>query len=272
MADTSFTYSDQPDTNNPVAAPMLCNGNLTVNSCTQTPQAWHIPITRVVGTGLPADLNTDGTLKNVSLLVSNGVVSQKAHLLVVVAGSYKTNYSVQVRVNNTVIATHQMKGSPAGFPSDVWFDCLDFDTQLLKFPQRAAIGSTPSAVVNTVDIVSLDPDGISGCECFTTASIGALSFDAMAPVILVHGWNSGPWEFGPETPDANGPCGTGQLGSDAGSALINVLQNAKAPFDCSIRIDRQASSAVAAQVLINGGAGSPSVGQVAATFGSRHVH
>jgi hypothetical protein len=105
---------------------------------------------------------------------------------------------------------------------------VPISTQYLKFPERAAPGSTPTPALNNISFAT-DDFGVG-------AEVGTLSFRAMAPVVLVHGWNSGPWEWGPETPDPNGPCGARLLSSDHGRATINTLVSAYVPFDCSIAI------------------------------------
>jgi pimeloyl-ACP methyl ester carboxylesterase len=137
-------------------------------------------------------------------------------------------------------------------------------------------GGTPTPGINTIVIVSNPQQVHSSCECNDGVPAVSLEVTAMHPIVLVHGWNSGPWAWGPDTPDPNGPCGAGQLSSDHGRTFINTLVAVGAPFSCEIWIGRQASTDQGARVLLSGGrsneATSISVAKAAAEFGSRFAH
>jgi len=174
---------------------------------------------------------------------------------------------------------------PLNFGSN---NCVPVDASLLRYARRLkdATGVAipcPSSVtllnkettcpgINEIWAHIRTDHGTAGIGYSVSAT--RIIFQAMAPIVLVHGWNSGAWQWGPETPDPNGLCGAGQNGSDKGRATINTLITAKVPFDCSIRIDRQASIPAGAQVLLSAGVNppSPSVAAIAAQFGSRFVH
>lgn len=78
--------------------------------------------------------------------------------------------------------------------------CVPIPTRDLKFPQRTP-GQTPTPAVNkfalTLDYLSLfsPPFNVAGS---VIGFFGNLTIQAMAPVIMVHGWDSGPWWVGTE--------------------------------------------------------------------------
>lgn len=98
------------------------------------------------------------------------------------------------------------------------------------------------------------------------ASATKLIFRAMAPIVLIHGWNSGPWQWGPETPDPNGVCGAGQIPSDQGRTFINRFVAAKVPFYCKWQVDRQALIEKGAQAML------ADIPTIAAKYGTKFVH
>ncbi|MGI8988586.1 MAG: esterase/lipase family protein [Bryobacteraceae bacterium] len=112
------------------------------------------------------------------------------------------------------------------------------------------ISSDEGAIENPV---YCDPD-------LGNSNLGTVSihFDALAPVVLVHGWNSDPSTWG----SVLNPC----PGTNTGGGFTDFLSNRKAPFDCSIAIDKQSS-------IANGGSElQRKLQQVLAQFGSRRVH
>ena len=137
---------------------------------------------------------------------------------------------------------------------------VPISTEFLKFPPRAANGSTPTRALNQIAFATDIPNG------FVSVEVGTLSFQAMAPIVLVHGWRGGPWNFESPTasprvctPDPKHP-------SNGGPDFVQALKDAKAPFDCSIVIDQQASIDDGAAVL---GTKLPSILN---SFGVQHVH
>jgi hypothetical protein len=76
-----------------------------------------------------------------------------------------------------------------------------------------------------------------------SASALRLIFRAMAPVIMVHGWQGHPARWG-DSPSTATPCGVDPNRSrtsagtrDGGFGFIDALVAAKVPFDCSIQLD-----------------------------------
>lgn len=118
--------------------------------------------------------------------------------------------------------------------------------------------------MNTIAIVdSRDPsDPNFGDLVFDVLN---LTVKAMAPIVLVHGWNAGPWVWGPKP--ADGSCGTNpENTADGGQNLLGSLLSAKAPVDCEFH--------VALQSLIGDGAAAlqQQLPGILASFGTRHAH
>ena len=82
------------------------------------------------------------------------------------------------------------------------------------------------------------------------------------------GWNAGPWVWGPRpTPPSNPTCpGNLKDASDGGENFIATLLAAKVPFDCTMKINAQASTLQGATAL------SDRLTLILNKFGARHVH
>lgn len=95
----------------------------------------------------------------------------------------------------------------------------------------------------------------------------SLKFQALAPVVLVHGWTAGPWVFGP-TPPHPGKCRVDEYKPEGGQNFVQALIDAKIPYDCQVWLDDskllsiEAGSAQLAERLP----------QVARRFGTTRVH
>jgi hypothetical protein len=92
-----------------------------------------------------------------------------------------------------------------------------------------------------------------------------LSFDAMAPIVLVHGWNAGPWDWGDPTTGSCPPKPT----SNNGKGQLNFVQafiDAHAPFDCSINLGSQVTWDVGGSSLQS------RLPKILSGFGTRHVN
>jgi len=165
-------------------------------------QGGNYSITRVVGPGTPGEFNPDGTLANWSTYVANGILSQKAYIQVYILESADggdplpaDHHPLVPYVNGHQDATFTLNWTPvnpgvpgAQVPTDV---CgaeiyvlnaqVPISTEFLKFPQRAANGSTPTGALNEIAFATDSSNGFAGVE------VGTLSFKAMSPIILVHG-------------------------------------------------------------------------------------
>lgn len=130
-------------------------------------------------------------------------------------------------------------------------------TKYLKFPHRASPGSQPTAAVNNIVIV-IRPDNVFG-STLGGFLIGNLTLKAMAPIVLVHGWNEGPWVWGSICPaNPKNP-------NDSGQNFVQRFIDTKVPFDCSIIIKPQTSSILGAGQL------SDALRPILNSFGTRHV-
>jgi len=101
-----------------------------------------------------------------------------------------------------------------------------------------------------------------------------LVFKALAPIVMLHGWRSGPYWFGPLTPDPNiCPADPDHLRDfdhgdrdPHGTSFVAPLVLAKAPFDCSIYVQWDApidsGGAKFAEMLL----------PVLNSFGAKQVH
>ena len=241
---------------------------------TVTPAVFEL--TRVVGPGTSGEFNGDGTftLANWTTYVANGVLSAQAYVYVVSAFGVHEVQNMTVYVN----------GNQAG---QLQFDllegaCIPISTQYLKFPQRGTNDALPGPAVNNLTFA------LDGC-CGIAAAVSTLTFQAMAPVIMVHGWNSGPWWWG-DSPSTS-TCGLDTSGGirNGGFGFIDPFVSGHYPFDCSIKITpntlNDEGGAIQLQKALldcpSGGGipdasfmcpnGSHATGKLAA-FGAKHVH
>jgi hypothetical protein len=250
---------------------------------------YTLNINRVVGPGIVnVDVSPTGQLLNPATLIANGVVSDHVVLkvnasnLVLEACGYipgspcisDPSYTHDVYVNGHYEGHYE--STCATCPSGNLDHFINVPVADVYFAIRNP-GGAPTPGINTIVIVCNPQQVHSSCECNDGIPAVGLEVTAMYPIVLVHGWNSGPWAWGPETPDPSGPCGAGQLSTDHGRTFINTLVAAGAPFYCSISIDRQASTDEGASALLVGRVSgrkvlSESIAQAAAEFGSRHAH
>ena len=246
-----------------------------------------VNINRVVGPGTPLEFDSNGFLTDASwnTYVQNGVLSAQAWLsgnlilpLITLRmppsqspmangfGSSGLNgRSVSVYVNDKLVNTYSYP-----LPS-----CIPIPTKYLKFAQRVLNQTTPIPAENRIAFTLDFPNPGLANENNTFASISTLSFQAMAPVIMVHGWNSGPWWWGPSpsrnpTPDNLDGCGP-DLGFphdhyDGGFDFIQPFVQAKIPFSCQVVITSTDDIKIGASEL------EQQIKNKAAEFGAKHVH
>ena len=229
-------------------------------------------VTRVVGPGIGADaINTDGTLVNPQAYVNNGIVSENACL------SFKFSWKMEDYNNGRILtATLTLNGE------DLWTKTIPLiansgryaegevqDSVLIPIAKvrfaRRVVGGLPIPGKNEFAIRT---NLFSACNiCGYGFEMSPLSFKAMAPIVLIHGWNSGPWAWGPKPAPEMGDCPKNpRRQGDGGQNFVQPLKDSKAPFDCSIMIDSQASNNQGAQSV---GTDLPAVLK---SFGSRHVN
>jgi hypothetical protein len=241
-----------------------------------------IGIDRVAGPGTDGEFDQNGFLRYWSDYVANGVLSRKALLSLRAyvppddtPAPLPAVFQVPIHVylNGQWVAT-----APAPTQSGDYIHCVEVDTQFVKFARRVpggrpncdpALGPTDACGINKLAFVMdlNSPPGVPDEDIGAGfVGVGTLSFKAMAPIVLVHGWNAGPWVWGPTPPNANVCPVNPDDSSDGGQNLVQALINAKVPFDCSIGIARQASIDQGAQVLAD------RLPLVANTFGARHAN
>jgi hypothetical protein len=241
-------------------------------------------ITRVVGTGkFPDDQAADGTLKNPSLYVQNGLLQKKAHLSI---HAYQTDYPnpglqgqlrAIIKINGNPIGSFVVPGSgpTASFSTNgIYYErydtCVEFDVdaQPLKFSQRAPAGQTPTTVngLAGTNIVEIDAGGqFPPGDFISWVVVGSLSFRAMAPIVMVHGWNSGPWDFGsPSTSSC--PANLDPNNTQGELNFVQAFVDAHAPFDCTINVGPQVTTDQGASLV------KTNLQPVLDTFGTRHVN
>lgn len=257
-------------------------------------------MTRVVGpgtTGADGELNADGSLKNWGTDVANGVISEKAYINVVTwvlsGDPCAIGYTGCIPFPfaqggiKLIVNGHQVtpKISSVNLLNKA-STCLEFDSQYLRFPARAPAGSSPTSVENVIGFGFNAPEGcillgwipLGGYGVVPTCIypylgwdtyvvVGNLTIKAMAPIVLVHGWNSGPWVWGPKPGDRSACPVNPKDSTDGGQSLYNSLLNAKVPVDCSFNTNnRQSSIDDGAAKLQN------QLQSILATFGTRHVN
>lgn len=237
------------------------------------PDNGGIEITRVVGPGVSSDFDGAGflTAEAWNTYVQNGVLSPTAYLgiggvLVLDVGPHDGD-NVAIYINDILVGSYTYPALP---------ECVEISTKYLKFPQRVP-GQAPQPAENKVTaIIDFSQDVVADGEAI---ALGPLTIKAMAPVIMVHGWNSGPWFWGPTPSAASGPsspdgCGVDPNPTDVTFDFVSAFVSAKVPFNCTASIDPHAkvkTGAAAFEQLIQGNPSSGTVG-LAAEFGAQHVH
>ncbi len=174
-----------------------------------------VPMYRVVGPGTAQEFDQNGFLVNWQQYVVNGILSPTACLNMAWSYSPADTFfttltppaQMTVILNGIAIKTIQVPGIPAGGPRDagvvVPYHCEEISTQYIKFARRVpgqrstCAGGASTCGVNSFEVI--DDRDPSNPASFGILWFGVttLSVKAMAPVVLVHGWNSGPWTWGP---------------------------------------------------------------------------
>jgi hypothetical protein len=171
----------------------LIDGPLPLLASTAT-----ITVNRVVGPGTPSEFNADGTLANWQEYVNNGVLSLYAFLQLGPVTVVETDLPTTVGIYLNGHLLENVANSSLFSPIMGQLVCIQISTQYLKFAQRVP-GQTPTPGVNSIGFTAdlyrqnfFDSDQANG------PTLGTLTFQAMVPVVFVHGWNAGPWVWGPK--------------------------------------------------------------------------
>lgn len=224
------------------------------------PLKFTISIIRVVG-----DVNPDGTLIDPQTLINNGVISKSVALRM---PAFDVDFDAvlpqpfqperdRVRLNGKDIGPQGSVTYLTG-ANNVWkLNEFIIPIELIRFGKRN-IGGSPTPGLNEVEILINQANVSIGRELWCTAIDWAeISFDALAPVIMIHG------------NDSSGAFFAGIVNAQKGITLpfqfIEPFQQQKIPFDNSINmtIDTIANHGNLLAGLIP---------QKAAEFGARHVH
>ena len=152
---------------------------------------------RVVGPGTAGEFNADGTLANWSNYTANGVLARYAQMQIDVACQCDEDPLGDDSALLTVYVNGQQASQPVPIQVVQSFSvCVDIDTQYLKFPARVP-GGTPSPVQNSISFAisgSTNPNVQAFVQAPSILILGSsINFKAMAPIVLVHDWNAGPW-------------------------------------------------------------------------------
>ena len=210
-----------------------------------SPLRFTISIDRVVG-----DVNGDGTLVDPAGLVSSGVVSARAELRL---PAFDIDYDAVVppyAPERDRILLNGRDIGPAGAVafltgSDGQWKLNEFfvPTELLRFGKRNP-GGAPTPGENEIEI-QIDTANTELIWCMQV-DWAELTFDALAPVIMVHGNNS-----------------NGRFFEDFN--FIQPFEQQKIPFDNSITM---ATDSIAAHGTLLASL----IPQKTAEFGARHAH
>lgn len=148
------------------------------------PRRITVDVRRYVG-----EVNSSGFLSNPSQLIANGVVSAKARIRL---PAWDIDYDAVIPDYEPERDRITFNGKDLGFltgTNNTWkLNEFEVPIEWVKFPQRGADGSLPAPahneirididVANTVLVWCMDVDWVE------------ISFEAMAPLILVHGTSS----------------------------------------------------------------------------------
>ncbi|MGI8746213.1 MAG: esterase/lipase family protein [Bryobacteraceae bacterium] len=253
----------------------LIGSGLVRAQCTTSDPGWEwwgdtqfglnpvrISVYRVAGPGTAGEFDGSGFLQNWSTYVANDVLSSVAWMELSVSTVGNRSGTLQVYVNGRPQTPVDVTASQTDTYTTV---CLPISTQDLKFPLRGTNGAFPTGAITEFTITYPDekhPDG----DPQALGYMRSLNFRVMYPVMLIHGWNAGPWVWGPK-PAVSSICTPNRDdSSDGGQNFVGLLMNMKIPFDCQTRIDPQVSIEKGSAVL------SDNIYRVGGEFGSPYAH
>ena len=243
-SDTTFVPAAVVGSKDPNGGALCATGSFD-GSCQSETTTFNI--TRVVGSGLtaqwnglPQSLNPDGSLANPTALIASGIVSRYAYLQVDWANGSADSTTLHFTINGYSISGGDIAAETGSGGSK----CLQVPIAYLRFGVRnPGSNALPTAGANQVQVSSTNPYPQEYDDTEITAYARSLSFEAMAPIIMVHGWGqkTGPWWWG-DSPSSKTPyCKTDPQGSrkarDGGFNFVEPLVDGGYPFDCSLMIN-----------------------------------
>jgi triacylglycerol esterase/lipase EstA (alpha/beta hydrolase family) len=174
------------------------------------PLVFEIEVSRFVGA-----INSNGTLQDPDTLTENGIISETATLTLPV---FDVDYDISdrpslielgVNPERDVIKFNGVEIKRAGTTeafligkNNTWIlNEFEVPIEIIKFPEKASLGNTTAPAKNIITI-EIDQENIGnyipefGTSEFwcTAVDWAALSFQAMPPIVLIHG-NSSNGEF-----------------------------------------------------------------------------
>ena len=215
------------------------------------PLLFSVQVDRYVG-----PTNADGTLRDAAGLIAAGVISAKARLRMPAWDvDYSGSQDPSVSPERDLVSFNGYSFGYLTGDNDVWkLNEFEIPIQNVKFPSSPAPectssvpsscpGPTPAQNDIRIDIDTLNSDE----DWCTEIDWATLSFDAMAPLMLIHGTNSGPDTWGRPAPftlqafDCNGT-------PAAGSVSARLIELG-IPFDDCIQLEPNGSPDNNAQQL-----------------------
>lgn len=200
-------------------------------------------------------VNGDGSLVNPQTLVSNGVVSATATLMM---PAYDVDFNAQPEFpffperDRILFNGHPVGDLDAGAyltgENQRWrMNCITVPIEYVHFAQRGPHGGEPTPGQNEIEILIDQANVFSGFDIWCTAiDWAAIKFDAIAPVVMIHG---------------NGE--SGAFWDDKG--FTAPFQQAGVPYDNSI-------SNPTDFIVKNAEKLSTEIPRVAREFGAKHIH
>lgn len=228
-----------------------CASNSTV------PLRLSLGVTRAVG-----KLGANDELDDAARLIADGVVTRWARLRIPVGVTGAANMKVThtVTLNGTDVdylgAASRRSVDRGAYELLV----IDFPISAVRFPARAAMGSTPAPRDNEIVIASVDHNGRALC---VQAGWVELRFGALAPVIMVHGNGQGDDGAGGKFWEGEVLESAGRPRFNMGFRFVDAFEGI--PHDNSISMPT-GSTDEHGVLLAN------LVPAIAGSFGARHAH
>jgi len=211
------------------------------------PITFDIPIDRYVG-----DVDGQGYLTNASSLISNGVISKEA-ILSMPAFDVDFDANVppdqperdQILFNGEVIPPTAAGPFLKGSNNEWRLNTYKLPIEKLRFPNKGTAGNKPTAAINTITI-NIDTANSGELWC-TAIDWGALQFQALSPIVMIHGNNS-----------------SGAFFDDRG--FKDKLDDLHIPSDNSLNMDTDSIARHVTQYLQSG------IPNIARSFGTDSIH
>ncbi|MGD8589541.1 MAG: alpha/beta hydrolase [Chromatiales bacterium] len=150
----------------------------------------EVPIDRYVG-----EVDTDGHLVNLNDLIANHVIGDKAYVRLpawdIDINGGGSSYAPE---HDRLFINGQDMGLLTG-DNQIWkLNEFQVSVEHLKFPSMGANGNTPTPAINEIQI-NIDESNTDLVWCMAVDWV-EISFEAMSPMLLVHGTNaqSDSWE------------------------------------------------------------------------------